>query len=225
MARNVHSHEGMRSPIIRCAAPIVFWLSLGMASAVAQPSAPAPDQDLSADQLGDLVAPVALYPDPLLSQILVASTYPLELVQASQWLARNQGIRGPALAQAAEGQDWDPSVQALLLFPDLVARLNRDITWTANLGNAFLKQQGGLMDAVQRMRAAARAAGKLSSNSQQNVTNYDERSGSGGQWIDIEPADPEVIYVPYYDPVSIWGQPNYYPYANWRYPMYGGLWN
>jgi hypothetical protein len=99
-----------------------------------------------------------LYPDPLLSQILVAATYPLQLVQASQWLQQNGGLSGPALTQAAQQQNWDPSVEALVIFPDLMQRLNQDMTWTTNLGNAFLTQQADAMDAVQRMRLKAEEA-------------------------------------------------------------------
>jgi hypothetical protein len=184
------------------------------------PQAPPPGQSLAPDQLDGLVAPIALYPDPLLSQILVASTYPLELVQASQWLQRNPGLTGPALTQAAQQQNWDPSIQALVVFPDLVKRLNQDITWTTNLGNAFLAQQPDVMDAVQRMRFQAQQAGKLNSTSQQRVTTV---NGSGPPVINIEPADPNMMYLPYYNPVSIWGPPLYYPYASWFYPpFYGG---
>src|SRR5580700_5428881 len=100
-----------------------------------------PGQALTPQQLGDLVAPIALYPDPLLGQILVASTYPLEVVQAYQWLQRNPGLGGPALTQAAQQQNWDASVQALVLFPTVLRQLNDDVTWTTNLGNAFLAQQ------------------------------------------------------------------------------------
>ena len=107
----------------------------------APPAPPPPGQTLSPDQLDDLVAPIALYPDELVSQILVASTYPLEVVQAFQWLQRNPGLTGPALTQAAQQQNWDPSVQALIVFPDVVKRLNDDVTWSTNLGNAFLAQQ------------------------------------------------------------------------------------
>ena len=183
------------------------------------PQAPPPGQSLAPDQLDGLVAPIALYPDPLLSQILVASTYSLELVQAWQWLQRNPGLTGPALTQAAQEQDWDPSIQALVVFPDLVKRLNQDITWTTNLGNAFLAQQPDVMDAVQRMRLKAEQAGKLSSTSQQRVTTTND---SGQPIIDIEPANPQVMYLPYYDPAYIWGPPLYYPYANWFYPPFVG---
>src|SRR5271170_5918082 len=186
----------------------------------ATPPLPPPGQALAPDQLDGLVAPIALYPDELLSQIFVASTYPLELVQAWQWLQRNPGLTGPSLTQAAQQENWDPSIQALVVFPDLVKRLNQDITWTTNLGNAFLAQQPDVMDAVQRMRLQAQQAGKLNSTSQQRVTTV---NGSSPPVIDIEPADPNMMYVPYYNPVSIWGPPLYYPYASWFYPpFYGG---
>src|SRR5271163_2325756 len=133
------------------------------------PPAPPPGQSLAPDQLDGLVAPIALYPDPLLSQILVASTYPLELVQAWQWLQRRPGLAGPALTQAAQKQNWDPSIQALVVFPDLVKRLNADVTWTTNLGNAFLAQQPDVMAAVQRLRQSAEQSGKLASTPQQRV--------------------------------------------------------
>ena len=179
------------------------------------PQLPPPGQALSPNQLDDLVAPIALYPDPLVSQILVASTYPLELVQASQWLQRNPGFTGAALTQAAQQQNWDPSIQALVVFPDLVKRLNQDITWTTNLGNAFLSQQGDVMDAVQRMRLKAQQAGKLSSTSQQTVSTTND---AGQPIIAIQPANSQMMYLPYYDPTFIWGPPLYYPYASWYYP-------
>jgi len=179
-----------------------------------QPPAPA----LSANQLDDLVAPIALYPDPLLSQILVASTYPLEIVEALQWMQRNPSLSGAAITQAAQQQPWDASIQALVPFSGVVKQLNQDIVWTTNLGNAFLSQQGDVMSAVQRMRLKAQQSGKLSSTNQQVVnTNND-----GGQpVIDIEPANPQVIYLPEYDPAYIWGASLYYPYANWFYPPFG----
>ena len=111
-------------------------------------------QLLSANQLDNLVAPIALYPDPLISQVLVADTYPLELVQAQQWLQRHPELKGSALTEAAQEQDWDPSVQALLMFPDVMKRLNDDIEWTTSLGNAFLAQQADVMTAIQRVLSA-----------------------------------------------------------------------
>jgi hypothetical protein len=191
----------------------------GLLLAQQPPEPPPPSQALTPDQLDDLVAPVALYPDPLLSQILVASTYPLELVQALQWLQRNPGFTGAALTQAAEQQNWDPSIQALVVFPDLVKRLNQDITWTTNLGNAFLSQQADVMDAVQRMRLKAQQAGKLSSTPQQTVTTTND---NGQPVIAIQPANPQVMYLPNYDPAYFWGPPLYYPYASWFYPPFIG---
>jgi len=185
----------------------------------ATPPLPPPGQALAPDQLDGLVAPIALYPDELLSQIFVASTYPLELVQAWQWLQRNPGLTGPALTQAAQQQNWDPSIQALVVFPDLVKRLNQDITWTTNLGNAFLAQQPEVMDAVQQMRRNAEQAGKLASSPQQRVTNTND---GGRPIVGIEPADPGMMYLPNYDPGYIWGPSLYYPYANWGYPPFIG---
>jgi hypothetical protein len=193
-----------------------IWL-LGAGTLLAQdaPAPPPPDQMLSPDQLNDLVAPVALYPDPLLSQVLVATTYPLEVVQAYQWLQKNPGLTGPALAQAAQDQNWDASVQALVIYPDVLKRLNDDVAWTTNLGNAFLAQQQDVMAAVQRMRQSAQQAGKLQSTPQETVqTNTD----AGGPYIEIEPASPDVMYVPVYDPAWIWGPPMWYPYPHWWWP-------
>jgi hypothetical protein len=179
------------------------------------PPPPPPGQTLSPDQLDDLVAPIALYPDPLVSQILVATTYPLEVVEAYQWMGRNPGLSGPALTQAAQQQNWDASIQALVIFPDVMKRLNDDVTWTTNLGNAFLAQQGDVMDAIQRMRRKAQDAGKLASTKQQRV---EQTTDAGQPVIQIVPADPAVIYVPVYDPALIWGPPLWYPYPRWYWP-------
>src|SRR5215468_3967711 len=121
------------------------------------------------DQLDSLVAPIALYPDPLLAQTLAASTYPLELVQLQQWLAKNPGLKDKALADAMAKQPWDPSVQSMAALPDVVKRLTDDIQWTTDLGNAFLAQQSDVMDAVQRMRKKAQDTGNLKSNEQLKV--------------------------------------------------------
>src|SRR5579862_4976310 len=119
------------------------------------------------DQLDDLVAPIALYPDPLLSQVMVASTYPLEIVEAQQWLQRNPGLSGQQLTEAARAQNWDASVQALVAMPDVLGKLNQDLQWTTTLGNAFLAQQSDVMAAVQQMRGRAQANGRLSTTTQQ----------------------------------------------------------
>jgi hypothetical protein len=179
---------------------------------------PVPQPEWSADQLDNLVAPIALYPDPLLSQVLVASTYPLEVVEASQWLQRNRNLRGQDLANAAKQQPWDPSIQTLVVLPDTLEKLNEDIRWTTDLGEAFLAQEADVMNAVQRMRARAQANGRLASTQQQKVITRQE----GGQRIVvIEPAYPEVIYVPVYDPVYVWGPPVYGYYPPLYYPRFG----
>jgi hypothetical protein len=179
-------------------------------------------QFFSPEQLDSMVAPIALYPDSLLSQVLVASTYPLELVEADRWLQQNGNLQGEALIQAAQQQNWDPSIQALVPFPDVIKRLDSDIRWTTDLGNAFLAQQADVMDAVQRMRARARDAGKLVDTQQQRVVVEDQ----GGQSaIEIQPVDPQVIYVPVYNPAYFWGPPPpYYPWPGLFYPGIGVGW-
>ena len=180
------------------------------------PQAPAPR--LSPEQLNTLVAPVALYPDRLLGQVLVACTYPLEVAEAAQWLERNSNLQGPQLVDAARQQNWDPSIQALVVFPEVLTRLSSDIRWTTDIGNAFLAQQADVMNAVQRMRGQAMASGKLRSNQDQTVTAETQGDQSA---IDIQPANPEVVYVPYYNPEYIWGPPvgGYYP--PWDYADIG----
>jgi hypothetical protein len=184
------------------------------------PSAQAgpPAQALSPDQLADLVAPIALYPDSLLSQVLVAATYPLEVVEAGQWVQQNRNLRGAQRVEVARQQNWDASIQALVVFPDVITRLNSDIRWTTDLGNAFLAQQADVMNAVQRLRAQASQAGRLKSNSQLSVTTQTQ----GGQTaIDIQPADPQVVYVPLYNPAYMWGPPVYGYYPPLYYPDIG----
>jgi hypothetical protein len=168
--------------------------------------------------LDTLVAPIALYPDSLLSQVMVAATYPLEVVEAGQWLQQNRNLRGMALVNAAQQQNWDPSIQALVVFPDVLNLLTSDVRWTTDLGNAFLAQQADVMNAVQRMRAQAQAAGKLSSNSQETVTTQTE---DGRPVIEIVPANPQVVYVPSYDPAYIWGPPAWGYYPPLYYPEFG----
>ena len=152
---------------------------------------------LSADGLASLVAPIALYPDPLLIQVLAASTYPLEIVQLKQWLDENKKLNGIALAEALAKQNWDPSVQALAAFPALVNKLANKIQWTTDLGNAFLAQESDLMDAVQALRATAQENGALKTNDKQKVET--ESTGDGKQAITIEPAQRDVVYVPTYN--------------------------
>lgn len=175
---------------------------------------------IPADQLDSLVAPIALYPDNLLSQVLVASTYPLEIVQLHQWLQRNAGLvkDQKKLSDAVQKQPWDPSVQAMAAMPDLVKRLADDIQWTTDLGNAFLAQQSDVMDAVQRMRHKAQDKGSLQSNPQQTVQ---VQTIASKEIIVIQQSNPEVVYLPSYDPVYVYG-PAIYPYPAIYYPPYYG---
>jgi len=179
---------------------------------VAQPAPPSPTpaQALMPDQLDNLIAPIALYPDALLSQVLVAATYPLEVVEAAQWLQQNPNLRGQQLVDAARQQNWDASIQALVVFPDVVNLLNSNVRWTTDLGNAFLAQQADVMNSVQRMRVRAMAAGKLNSNSQETVAT--QRQGDQSA-VEIQPTNPQMVYVPQYDPAYVWGPPvyGYYP--------------
>ena len=185
-----------------------------------QASAPAQSaaaQKIPSDQLDSLVAPIALYPDPLLAQALAASTYPLEIIQLQQWLQKNKSLKDKALADAVAKQPWDPSVQALAALPDVVNRLANDIGWTTDLGNAFLAQQGDVMAAVQRMRKKAQDNGQLKTTEQQKVETQVIESKSV---IVVQPSSPEVIYVPSYDPVVVYGPP-VYPYPPIYYPPPG----
>jgi hypothetical protein len=168
-------------------------------------------------ELDSLVAPIALYPDPLLSQTLVASTYPVELIQLQQWLAKNKGLKDKALADAVAKQPWDASIQGLVAFPEVVETLAGNIQWTSDLGNAFLEQQTDVMAAVQRMRAKAQGTGTLKTSEQQKVET--ETVEGGQQAIVIQPADPAVVYVPSYDPSVVYGAPAY-PYPPVTYPGY-----
>lgn len=201
---------------------LVFGLALLPAMAQDQPATAAPATVLAPEQLESLVAPIALYPDSLLSQVLVATTYPLEVVEAQQWLAQNGSLTGTALTDAAKQQTWDPSVQALVAFPDVIKRLNSDIRWTTDLGNAFLAQQADVMAAVQRLRAKAKDSGKLTDTPQEKVVTTDQ---NGQTAIEIQPTDPQVIYVPTYNPGYFWGA-GYpmYPWPGLYYPGIGVGW-
>jgi hypothetical protein len=181
---------------------------------------PQPETLLSPGELDSLVAPVALYPDPILSQVLVASTYPLEIVEAARWLKANSNISGKVLVNAAADQPWDASVQALVVLPEVLNRLDEEVRWTTELGNAFLDQEKGVMDAIQRMRQRASASGALHSTPEQTVSTTTENNRT---YIVIEPASPEVVYVPVYDPVAVWGVPAVYAFPALSYPRHTGV--
>jgi hypothetical protein len=200
--------------LVACAAPVVVLAQAPAAAPTAAGAQEAPK--LKPEQIDALVAPIALYPDPLLSQALMASTYPLEIIQAEQWLDRNKNLKGDALEKGIQGQNWDPSVQSTAMMPDLLKRLGEDITWTTNLGNAFLAQQQDVMDSVQRLRAKAKDSGKLASNDKMVVeTKVVEQQTV----VVIQPTSTQVVYVPAYNPTVIWGPPPvYYPYPPVYYP-------
>jgi hypothetical protein len=155
---------------------------------------------LHAEQLDQLLAPIALYPDALLAQILMAATYPLEIVKANRWFQdpHHAALSGDQLAAALEAETWDPSVKALVTVPPILMLMDANLDWTEELGDAFVAQQADVMDAIQRLRHQAAAAGTLWSNAQQNVTEE-------GQGIAIEPANPAYIYPPLYNPALVYG--------------------
>jgi uncharacterized membrane protein YgcG len=210
-----------------CFRGVVIACGLLVIPAMAQdPPAVAQDQPaaqtLTPEQLESMVAPIALYSDSLLSQVLVACTYPLEVVEAQQWLQQNGSLTGTALTDAAKKQEWDPSIQALVAFPQAIKRLNEDIRWTTDLGNAFLAQQADVMAAIQRLRARAKDSGKLTDTPQQKVVTEDQNGQSA---IEIQPTDPQVMYVPVYNPGYFWGAgyPGY-PWPGLYYPGIGIGW-
>ena len=151
-----------------------------------------------------MVAPVALYPDPLLMQILIASTYPLEVVEADRWRRQHADLKGDALDKALEERDWDPSVEGLTEFPDLLKRMSENLDWTKDVGDAFLAQKDQVFEAVQRMRRRAQEAGTLQTTKEQTIVKEKET-------IVIQPADPQVVYVPTYPPTAY--GPSYAPPA------------
>ncbi|OPY69111.1 MAG: hypothetical protein A4E62_01907 [Syntrophorhabdus sp. PtaU1.Bin002] len=164
-----------------------------------------PSKAFSQQQLDQLLAPVALYPDSLLTQILMASTYPLEVVKAMNWMKQNKGLKGDALTAALEKQDWDPSVKSLVNFPEVLQMMNDQLDWTQQLGDAFLAQRKDVMDTVQKLRGKAQAQGNLKTTKEQKVVVEKET-----QTIIIEPANPQVVYVPTYNPTVVYG--------TWWYP-------
>jgi hypothetical protein len=195
--------------------PAVYAQSTPQQSAPQEQPAP----KIPNDQLDSLVAPIALYPDPLLAQVLVASTYPLELIQLEQWLSKHKDLKDKALVEAVEKEDWDPSIQAMASLPDVVKQLAENIKWTTDLGNAFLAQQSDVMDAVQRMRMKAKDAGNLKSTEQQKV---ETKTIENKSVVVIEQAQPQVVYVPSYNPTVVYGPP-VYPYPPIVYPPAGAV--
>jgi hypothetical protein len=180
-----------------------------------QQPAPAPQYaQKTPDQLQQLVAPIALYPDSLVAQILAASTFPDQVVEADRWVQQHSDLKGDDLAKAVDQQNWDPSIKALTAFPSVLGNMDKNLSWTSSLGDAYYNQQQDVMDAIQVMRQKAQKSGNLQSTQQQTVSNQ-------GSTIVIQPAQPDVVYVPAYDPWVVYG----YPVAPWPYWYpYPGIW-
>jgi Protein of unknown function (DUF3300) len=194
--------------------------ALSLPPVLAQPAPPPPPGQGAAqpagggaiykqEELDQMLAPIALYPDPLVAQILMASTYPLDIVEAARWREQNAGLKGDALQSALQQQSWDESVKSLTEFPDVLDRMNKDLAWTQKVGDAFLGQQQQVMDTIQSLRKRAQAAGNLKSNEYQSV---ETETQENKQVIIIQPANPEIVYVPTYQPTVVYG--------GWPYPAY-----
>lgn len=187
---------------------ILFGILLSMLLILPQPASAQAEPAYSDAEIDQMLAPIALYPDVLLSQILIASTYPLEVVAAARWRRDRQHLDGQTAVDMAASQNWDPSVQALVAFPQVLDRMDQDLDWTQRLGEAFLFQEEQVMARVQVLRERAYAAGSLSGLEQARVSRAEGT-------IIIEPPSPQLIYVPYYDPRRIYGSwwwPAYQPY-------------
>jgi hypothetical protein len=175
----------------------------GFAQQADQPHAqqqPVQSAKQTPEQLQQLVAPIALYPDALVAQILAAATYPDQIVEADRWMEKHKDLQGEKLGKEVDKEHWDPSVKALTEFPSVLANMDKNLEWTSSLGDAYVNQQQDVMDAVQVMRDRAEKAGNLKSNSQEKVSTQDQQ-------IVIEPAQPDVVYVPEYDPWLVYGAP------------------
>jgi uncharacterized membrane protein YgcG len=180
----------------------------------APPSQAAPYTQQTPEQLQELVAPIALYPDSLVAQILAASTFPEQVVEADRWLQAHPDLKGDDLAKAVDQQPWDPSVKALTAFPTVLGNMDKNLSWASSLGDAYYNQQQNVMDAIQVMRQRAQQAGNLKTTPEQTVTTQ-------GSTVVIQPANPDVVYVPAYDPWAVYGGP-LDPWPGW-YP-YPGIW-
>jgi hypothetical protein len=179
------------------------------AAAPAQAGSAPAGKTFSQEELNQLVAPVALYPDALLSQVLMASTYPLEIVEAARWVKSNPNLKDKALEDALQNQSWDPAVKSLAVFPQVLTMMNEKLDWTQKLGDAFLAQQKDVLDTAQALRKKAQAQGNLKDTKEQKVVETTENNTTV---IKIEPTNPEVVYVPTYNPTVVYGA--------WPYPAY-----
>jgi hypothetical protein len=202
--------------LLRCLAVLLLACATLLGGTAQAQQGPSP---FKPEEIEALVAPIALYPDDLLSQVLMASTYPLEVVQAARWVKANPNVKGDAAVKAVESQSWDVSVKSLVAFPQVLEPMSEKLDWTQKLGDAFLADQKSVLDAVQRLRKRAEDAGNLKSNEQQKVIVQQEAQQT---IIQVVPADPQVIYVPAYNPTvvyGVWGYPAYPPYY-WAPPPY-----
>lgn len=199
------SQGDLVSKLILFGAALLSLVLLAVTAAYPQPAANQNAPTYTEAELDQMLAPIALYPDDLLAQVLMASTYPLEIVEAERWVKQNEHPKSDALAAALQNQPWDPSVKSIVPFPQVLALMNDKLSWTQKLGDAFLSQQKDVMASVQRLRQRANSAGKLKSNAQQKVVTEQKD-------IIIQPADPQVVYVPAYDPSVVYGA--------WPYPAY-----
>jgi len=215
-ARRPKSRWGAALLISVLSSGLLFAISLQrlFAEQAAEPPQAPPHIQQTPDQLQQLVAPIALYPDSLVAQILAASTFPEQVVEADRWLQAHADLKGDALGQAIDPQPWDPSVKALTAFPSVLGNMDKNLSWTSSLGDAFYNQQQDVMDAVQVMRRRAQAAGHLQTTAQQAVDDQESM-------IAIEPTSTEVVYVPAYDPWLVYGDP-LVAWPGW-YP-YPGIW-
>jgi hypothetical protein len=210
---NMKTLKPLRNTIIWCLILLIAMPPQVLAQDVKQ-DGKAGAQKFSQAQLDQILAPIALYPDSLLAQIFIASTYPLEVVVADRWANQNKNLKGDELNNALSKQPWDASVKALVPFPDVLSMMSQKLDWTQMVGDAFLAQQGDVMETVQKLRHRASEAGNLKSTEQQKVIAEKEI-------IRIEPANPSMVYVPVYDPLWIYGPwwwPYYPPYAVYPYP-------
>src|SRR3984885_1035839 len=214
-ARNANAFQDTQGPIVQDQSQQTEGVQPGQPADQnsGQAAAPAYTTQTPA-QLQQLVAPIALYPDSLVAQVLAASTFPAQIVEADRYLQDNPNLKGDALAQAVDQMNWDPSIKALTGFPSVLGNMDKNLSWTSSLGDAYYNQQQDVMDAVQFMRQKAQSAGNLKSTDQQTVQ-------SQGSTIVIQPANPQVVYVPAYNPWLVYGGP-VVAWPGW-YP-YPGIW-
>jgi hypothetical protein len=223
MPGGAHSVTGLaQSP------PVPIIVAQGQAPQGASGSATSSQNasGFSIEQLDQMLAPIALYPDPLMAQILMAATYPADIADAAKWSKANPDMKGDAATKAVQDQPWDPAVQAIVAFPQVVQMMGEKADWTQNLGDAFLASPKDVLDSAQRLRAKAQQQGNLKSSEQQKVV-VEQEPQTQQTVIKIEPANPETVYVPAYNPTTVYGTwpypaypPYYYPPSPYYYPGY-----